>query len=317
MMATYRTHLPQLDGGIFLTDSGLETHLIFNEGHDLPLFAAYALLETDQGLDALRGYYRRHIEIAKAHGTGYVLEAPTWRASRDWGQQIGHTPADLERLNKRAIAMLAELRAASDHDGPMVISGNLGPRGDGYRPDLAMTARQSEDYHSEQIGWFAETEADMISAFTLSTVAEAVGIIAASAKAGMPCIPSFTVETDGNLPDGTPLGAAIAAADDATGGHAAYFMVNCAHPDHFHRRFDGAPDWRLRIGGVRANASRLSHAELDEAEVLDDGNPDEFGRDYARLRRLLPNLAVLGGCCGTDHRHVEAVAESCVAQTAA
>jgi len=316
-MARYRTNLPQLDGEIFLTDSGLETHMIFNEGHDLPLFAAYALLETEHGLEALRTYYRRHIDIAKTHDTGYVLEAPTWRASRDWGVQIGHTPADLERLNRRAIAMLADLRDEAGHDKPIVISGNLGPRGDGYRPDLAMTAKQSEEYHSEQIGWFAQTEADMISAFTLSTVAEAVGIIAACERAGMRCIPSFTVETDGNLPDGTPLGAAIAAADDATSGFATYFMVNCAHPDHFRARFHGAPDWRLRIGGVRANASRLSHAELDAAEELDDGNPDEFGRDYAGLRRLLPNLAVLGGCCGTDYRHVEAVADCCVEHSAA
>lgn len=309
-MAKYRNKLPQLDGGVFLTDSGLETHMIFNEGYDLPLFAAYTMLETDQGMATMRAYYRRHIDIARSHGTGYVLEAPTWRASRAWGTQIGHTTADLERLNKRAIAMLAELRDEAGFDKPMVISGNLGPRGDGYRPDMAMTAKQSELYHAEQIGWFAETEADMISAFTLSTVAEAVGIITASRKAGMPCIPAFTVETDGHLPDGTPLPEAIAEADAATGGHAAYFMVNCAHPDHFRARLKGAEDWRLRIGGVRANASRLSHAELDEAEELDDGNPQELGDDYVELRRLLPRANVLGGCCGTDHRHVGCIADA-------
>ncbi|OWU79305.1 homocysteine S-methyltransferase family protein [Phaeobacter sp. 22II1-1F12B] len=309
-MAMYRHDLPQLKDEIFLTDSGLETHLIFNEGYDLPLFASYTLLETDKGRDSLRAYYRQHLAIAKKHDTGFILEAPTWRASRDWGEQIGHCPADLERLNRRAISMLADLRKESSFGQPIVISGNLGPRGDGYRPDLAMTARESEAYHEEQIGWFAQTEADMIAAFTLSTVAEAVGIIRASEKVGMPCVPSFTVETDGNLPDGTPLREAILSADAETGSSAAYFMVNCAHPDHFRDRLTGDKSWLQRIGGIRANASRLSHAELDEAEELDPGNPEELGRDYAELRRLLPRAQVLGGCCGTDHRHVTCIAAS-------
>ena len=316
-MAMFRHDLPQLKNDVFLTDSGLETHLIFNEGHDLPLFAAYTLLETDQGRETLRAYYQRHIAIAKAHGTGFVLEAPTWRASRDWGLQIGHSSADLQRLNKRAIALLVDIRAGAGLKKPVVISGNLGPRGDGYRPDMSMTASEAETYHAEQINWFAETEADMIAAFTLTTVAEAVGSIRASTSAGMPCVPAFTVETDGNLPDGTTLRDAILAADAQTGGAAAYFMVNCAHPDHFRDRLSGSNDWLKRIGGVRANASRLSHAELDEAEELDPGNPGELGRDYADLRRLLPHARVLGGCCGTDHRHVSCIAEATLAATGA
>lgn len=314
MRALHRHQLPQSNGITLLTDSGLETTLIFHEGLELPLFASYPLLETVEGRSVLRTYFERHLAIAADHGTGFLLEAPTWRASRDWGHQIGHSPADLKQLNQAAIALLADIRRGSESVSPVVISGNIGPRGDGYQPDLAMTADQAEAFHAEQIGWFAETEADMVSAFTISTVNEGVGIIRAAAAAGMPSVVSYTTETDGRLPDGTPLGEAFEQTDMLTAGAAAYFMVNCAHPDHFRIALESDAAWLKRVWGVRANASRLSHAELDEAENLDHGNPAELGRDYAQLKRLLPNLRIFGGCCGTDHRHVEAIADCCVSR---
>ena len=310
-MSKHRNRLPQLDGEVLLTDSGLETSLVFHEGMDLPGFASYPLLETAEGRRILAAYYRRHMAIAADHGTGFLLEAPTWRASRAWGAQLGHSPADLERINRDAIAFLADLRGEAGGARPIVISANLGPRGDGYRPDTTMTADEAQDYHAEQIGWFAATDADMVSGFTISTVAEAVGIIRAATNAGMPVVVSFTVETDGKLPDGTPLGRAIEVTDAETAGAAQYLMINCAHPDHFRSAVGGGEGWTRRVGGIRANASRLSHAELDEAETLDDGNPVELGTSYAEFLRLLPNLRVLGGCCGTDHRHVASIASAC------
>ncbi|RVT81745.1 homocysteine S-methyltransferase [Rhodobacteraceae bacterium CCMM004] len=317
MRALHRNRLPQLDGTQLLTDSGLETTLIFHEGLDLPCFAAYPLLDSADGRQTLKGYFERHLAIAADHGTGFLLEAPTWRASRDWGADLGHSPEDLARFNGLAIGLLAEVRRAATSVSPIVISGNIGPRGDGYRPDTAMTAEEAEEYHAAQIGWFVETEADMVSAFTISTVNEGVGIARAAARAGMPVVLSYTVETDGRLPDGTPLGDAFERTDELTDGAAAYYMVNCAHPDHFRAALESDADWLRRVWGVRANASRLSHAELDEAEDLDPGNPAELGRDYARLKRMLPNLRVYGGCCGTDHRHVEAMADCCCQPKAA
>lgn len=310
-MTRYRNRLPQSDGALLLTDSGLETTLIFHEGLDLPCFAAYPLLGTAEGRAVLAKYYRRHLAIAADFATGFLLEAPTWRASRDWGHQLGHEPAPLARFNREAIAFLADLRGEARTDRPIVISGNIGPRGDGYQPDRAMTAAEAEAYHGEQIGWLTETDADMVSAFTLSTVNEGVGVIRAASTRGMPSVVSYTVETDGTLPDGTALSDAIRRTDAQTGGAAAYFMVNCAHPDHFRHALAGGNGWLKRIGGIRANASRQSHAELDAADTLDDGNPSELGRAYADLGQLLPNLSVLGGCCGTDHRHVEAMAQHC------
>lgn len=317
MPAIYRNALPQLAGTELLTDSGLETTLIFLDGLELPCFAAYPLLDSVDGRQILKAYYRRHLAIAAAHETGFLLEAPTWRASRDWGAELGHGPEDLARLNRQAIDLLVELRQSAGHVSPLVISGNIGPRGDGYIPDMAMTADEAEAYHAEQVGWFADSAADLVSAVTLSTVNEGVGVIRAAAAAGMPSVVAYTVETDGHLPDGTPLGEAIEQTDAMTDAAAAYFMVNCAHPDHFRPALETDAGWLQRIGGIRANASRMSHAELDAAEELDDGNPSEFGRDYAVLKRLLPNLHVLGGCCGTDHRHVEAIAECCTSHRVA
>ena len=310
-MPRHRRQLPQLSGRAFLTDGGLETDLIFHHGVDLPHFAAFTLAGHDEGRDTLRGYYRRYLELAAATGRGIVLEAPTWRASRDWGALLGHSAETLREANREALALMVELRdQASGGTPPAVISGNLGPRGDGYRADRRMSAAEAADYHGEQIATFADTEADLVSAFTLNYVEEAIGIVRAARAAGMPVVISFTLETDGHLPSGQSLAEAIRETDAATDGAPAYYMINCAHPSHFRDRLAEGSDWRSRIRGLRANASRLSHAELDEATELDEGNPDELGADYRELRLLLPELAVFGGCCGTDHRHVEAIARA-------
>ncbi|MXN65530.1 homocysteine S-methyltransferase [Stappia sp. GBMRC 2046] len=309
-MAAYRKELPQLSE-VFLSDGGIETSLIFLDKIDLPYFAAFDLLKNEEGREALRRYYRRYIEIAAKHGIGFILESATWRASPDWGAKLGYTGESLARANRDAIELLVGLGREARHDKPMVVSGCVGPRGDGYDPGEAMTADEAEDYHSFQVGTFARTEADMISAITMTNVPEAVGVTRAAARAGMPVSISFTVETDGKLPTGETLEQAIGDVDKATDGAAAYFMINCAHPTHFGRVVAEGGDWLKRIGGLRANASKRSHEELDAAPDLDDGNPVELGRQYRDLRKGLPNMNVLGGCCGTDHRHIEEICFSC------
>ena len=308
----YRDRLPQLDGGLFLTDSGLETVLIFLEGVELPSFAAFVLLDTDDGRERLRRYYLRHMAIARKAGLGFVDESATWRANPDWATLLGYDTAALDRLNREAIGLLASLRDDFGSAAPFVISGCVGPRGDGYSPETLMSADEAERYHSLQIGTFATTEADLVTAITMTHSGEAIGVARAAAAAGIPVVISFTVETDGRLPSGESLAEAVAAVDDATGGGPAYYMVNCAHPSHFEDVLAADEPWVGRIRGVRANASRRSHAELDEAADLDDGDPDELGADYARLRAAHPQLTVLGGCCGTDDRHVAAICHACL-----
>ena len=313
-MTKYRSHLPQLDGGIFLTDGGIETTLIFHDGLDLPYFAAFHLLQEQSGKDALRNYFARYAKIARDGGMGFIFESPTWRASADWGDRLGYSQAALAAVNQESIELLDELRTQFETEAaPMVISGCVGPRGDGYDPGEAMSVSEAETYHEEQIGTFARTNADMVTAITMTNAEEAIGLTQAAKAAGMPVAISFTVETDGSLPTGQPLSEAIEAVDAATGEAPAYFMINCAHPTHFDDTLSKGGGWLGRVKGIRANASRRSHEELDEAPDLDEGDPQELGRQYRDLIRLNPGFNVLGGCCGTDHRHIEQISAYCAA----
>jgi S-methylmethionine-dependent homocysteine/selenocysteine methylase len=302
--------LPQLERGrVFLADGGLETSLIFHCGIDLPLFAAFPLLDDAEGRAALRDYFVPYLEAARERGAGFLLDTATWRANRDWGGQLGYDAAELDRVNREAVAFARELRASvADAPEPILVTGVIGPRGDGYVADTQMSATAAEAYHAAQAGSFAAAGADMIAAITMTYAEEAIGIARAAAALGVPAAISFTVETDGRLPSGQALGDAIEQVDAETLGSPAYFMVNCAHPSHFADVVADGGAWRDRIAGLRANASAMSHEELDEAEELDEGDPRELAAGCAALRASLPNVTVLGGCCGTDQRHVAAVA---------
>lgn len=296
--------LPQLAGHPMVTDGGLETDLIYHHGVDLPEFAAFPLVDDARGRELLLHYYDAYVGIARRAGAGLQLDTATWRASRDWGDRLGYPAAELQRVNRDAVAMLVQLRDRAGLDR-LLVSGCVGPRGDGYVADEAVDPDEAAAYHALQIEAFAVAGADLVTALTLTGTGEAVGIVRAARSAGVPVAVSFTVEQDGRLPDGTPLNAAAAAVDAEAPPD--YFMVNCAHPSHIAPGLADDGDWRSRIVGLRANASLLSHAELDAATELDEGDPIELAQAQDALRPRLPNLAVIGGCCGTDARHVAAM----------
>jgi homocysteine S-methyltransferase len=317
-MAKYRNSLPQLAGGIFIADGGLETTLIFHEGVELPYFAAFNLLRTDEGTARIVSYKERFIALARSARTGLVLHGGTWRASPDWGLKLGYSLEELANINRRSVELMVSLRRRHETPRtPIVLSAVVGPRGDGYQVGGAMSATEAQRYHSFQIDVFAQTEADLVSAFTLTYADEAIGVVRAAKAAGLPSVISFTVETDGKLPSGQALKDAIEQCDRETAGGPAYYMINCAHPSHFEAELKKGGAWLKRLRGLAANASRRSHAELDASPELDIGNPVELGQDYRRLLGLLPHLAVLGGCCGTDHRHVEQICTACLPAEAA
>lgn len=300
--------LPRPGQRLFLTDGGLETSLIFHHDIDLPEFASFVVFEDEEKTEVLRNYYRTYLDIAVNAGFGFILEGATWRASRDWGAKIGYDEVELADVNRRAVQLMLELRDEyASSNIPIVVSGNIGPRGDGYVAGAQMSPDEAADYHRRQVRVLAEAGVGLITAMTMTYPAEAIGIVRAAAECGLPSVIGFTTETDGRLPNGTMLQHAIAEVDQVPSGRPAYYMVNCAHTDHFSHALVEAETWTQRIGGVRANASRMSHAELDEAEELDDGDPTEFGQLHRQLRDRLPNLSVFGGCCGTDHRHVHSV----------
>jgi S-methylmethionine-dependent homocysteine/selenocysteine methylase len=289
-----------------VTDGGMETDLIFHHGVDLPLFAAFPLVDTPAGRSLLTAYYDEYAAIARRAGAGLMLESATWRANPDWGDRIGYSPADLARVNRDAISMLAELRERYRGDlADVVISGMVGPRGDGYQPGEEPGPDEAADYHAAQIEALAAAGADIVSAYTLTSIGEAIGIVRAASSAGVPAAISFTTETDGRLPGGESLAEAITRVDAAA--RPAYFQVNCAHPVHVAAALDEPGSWRERIYGVRYNASTRSHAELDEAADLDEGDIGLLAGRHRQLAAGLPALAIVGGCCGTDARHVEAL----------
>jgi S-methylmethionine-dependent homocysteine/selenocysteine methylase len=304
---TVPTTLPQLmPGRPYVTDGGLETTLVFRDGIDLPDFAAFPLLDTETGRAALAGYYGPYLDLAERLGLGMVVDTPTWRANLDWGARLGYDPVSLSAVNRRGVEFVSEL-AGRRPAVPTVINGVIGPRGDGYVVGGTMSPSEGAAYHGLQARSFAEAGAQMISAITMTYAAEAIGVVRAATAVGLPVVISLTVETDGRLPSGQPLGGAITQIDDETHGTPAYYMVNCAHPTHFSAMLDTTAPWTSRIRGIRANASRLSHAELDAATELDRGDIDELAALYGDLHRQL-DLRVVGGCCGTDDEHVAAIA---------
>ncbi|MEQ9586466.1 MAG: homocysteine S-methyltransferase family protein [Parvibaculaceae bacterium] len=293
----------------YLTDGGLETYMVFDEGFELPCFSAAALLETERGRSALTAYFERFIAIAQKSGRGYVMDAPTWRAGTAWAGPLGMSVEDVLAINRKAAVFVDCIRRKHETpELPIILNGLVGPSGDAYAPENSPDPDEAFHIHAPQVQALGKAGVDMVSAMTLPDAREAIGIIRAANEIDLPVVISFTLETDGCLPSGQPLAEAIDMVDRATSGGAAYFMINCAHPDHFRSTLDENGGWRQRIGGLRTNASRLSHAELDEAEELDAGDPIELGDLHNGLLQRLPNIRLIGGCCGTDHRHVACLA---------
>jgi len=310
-MSIYQSNLPQLSGKFCITDGGMETDIIFNKKIDLPEFASYDMLRTQEGYATLHEYYESYVKLAQRFNVGLILETPTWRANPDWGKVIGDSTDELHRFNLKAVKQIEHVRGQYETESsPIIISGCIGPRGDGYTPSTLMTALEAKQYHSTQIESFSQTNVDLVSALTFNYIDEAIGVTLAAKQFNLPVCISFTVETDGKLPTGESLGEAIKTVDEATNNGPVYYMLNCAHPTHF---FDILNDEYCvaRLRAIRANASSCSHAELDEAEELDDGNPYELGQQFAEIRENCPHINVLGGCCGTDHRHIEQIAAHC------
>ena len=306
-MAKYRHALPQRNGGIFLTDGGMETTLIFQEGIDLPHFAAFVLLDSAEGRQQLKHYYAAYLSVARDHGTGFVLDSPTWRANPDWGAKLGYDAAALKTINVRSIAFLEELRAGWERPGePCVISGAIGPRGDGYKAGN-MDADEAEAYHQAQIAAFVEGGADMVSAYTLTSINEAIGVARAARSLGIPAAISFTVETNGRLVKGETLREAIETVDRETDGSPEYFMINCAHPTHFEdaleggRGLDEAYPWRQgqRLDQEPRRARRIRNARCRRSGRSWAALPEAQGR---RFRRCVFSAAVAAPIIGTPRR---------------
>jgi len=305
--------LAQLDGGLFLADGGIETSLIYLKGIDLPEFASFVLLRDDAGRDSLRSYFEPYLELCAATpGAGFLLDTATWRASTDWGHKVGYDAQALLRANLDAVELARSIQAdwRTRVAGPILLCGVIGPRGDGYVAAAPGSVDEATTFHLTQATALRDGGVDMLSALTMTSVSEALGVARAAREVGLPVAISFTVESGGRLPSGEPLRHAIELVDaDAS---PVYFGVNCAHPSHFDVCFEDSGPWTERIRCIRANASPRSHAELNESTELDIGDLSDLADRYVRLRARLPLLNVLGGCCGTDQRHLRVIRDAWV-----
>jgi S-methylmethionine-dependent homocysteine/selenocysteine methylase len=308
----------QADRRLSFSDAGMETVLIFENGFDLPEFASFPLLDRPEGRSALLAYYQGFVDIADSQNVDLVLDTATWRASQGWGEKLGYDAEALERINREAVVLLEQVRADRPPDAPSIsISGAIGPAGDGYTAHERLSVEDAMSYHQPQLQTFAQSGVDMATGLTLTYIDEGIGLALAAKSVGIPVVVSFTVETDGSLPSGQTLKEAIEAVDSATDNYPNSYGINCAHPEHFGNRLSDGEDWCNRIGLIQANASRMSHQELDNAPELDPGNPTELAANIAELRDWLPELAIVGGCCGTSHIHIEQIARACAAPTSA
>jgi S-methylmethionine-dependent homocysteine/selenocysteine methylase len=295
-------------GSLLLTEGGLETWLVYHEKVALPHFAAFDLIRRPGGRAVLERHYRSFAELGQREGVGVILETATWRASADWGARLGYDARQLVALHHELVELLWDVRASLEPSpAPILVAGCMGPRSDAYAPRVRMTVDEAAAYHGAQVATFSALPVELVVASTLGYVEEALGVALAAASLRVPLVLSFTVETDGRLPSGQGLGEAIEQVDAATAGRVAYFMINCAHPSHVARGLEPDAPWLRRLRGLRANASTKSHAELDEATSIDEGDADDLVAAFAALRRHWPGLCVVGGCCGTDHHHVERI----------
>lgn len=301
------------NNGYYLADGGLETTLIYHQGLKLNHFAAFELLTHEQGKEEMAKYYLPYLNLAEEEGLNFILETPTWRANPDWAYKLGYSSEELKAINWNAVKFIRSLLASHAIDpSRVVLSGCVGPRGDGYIAGDAMTPAEAKAYHFEQIHAFALADADIISAITMTYSDEALGIALAAKELHIPAVISFTVETDGRLPNGESLKSAIEKVDAESDGYPEHYMINCAHPEHFLHVLEEEGEWKSRIRGVRANASTKSHAELDASDTLDTGDKSRLTKGYRKLSSALPNLKVLGGCCGTDHTHLQVICDTIV-----
>lgn len=295
--------LPHQTDQRFLVFAATGTDLIFNRGVELPGFASFPLVEDPDVQPIIVDQMRELMKVSAESELGCIIDTLTWMANRDRAAPLGYDADRLATLNRKAVALMCELREEDPRDDVLVAL-CIGPSRDAYARLEPMNVETARAYHRVQIGSVADAGIDLVNACTFNQIEEAAGAVLAAKDCGVPISVSFVVETDGCLDNGTGLEQAIDRVDELTGNAAAYFMVNCAHPDHFSHVLTGHP----RLKGMAVNASRCSHAELDDATELDDGDPQELGAQVAQLVRKFPHISVIGGCCGSDFRHMREMA---------
>lgn len=302
---------PRLEGKFYLTEGGTETEVLYKWGFELPEFAMFPLLDDPKADDVIRNMFRRYLDVAAEQNTGVLLNGHDYRASPDWGAKLGYSDEGLREMQRRTIQFLDEMRAEyADRVSDVYIAACIGPRGDAYGTGGEITADEAEDYHSVQMQNLDGTAADMAVAATFNNVPEAIGVIRAASGVGMPIGVSLTLTPEGRLRSGPTLREAIETVDEATASAAAWFGTNCAHPIEFEDALTDEGPWLDRLRYIRPNAAKMDKIALCSLGHLEDGDPVELGEQMGEIARRLPRADIIGGCCGTDERHLSEIAQN-------
>jgi homocysteine S-methyltransferase len=302
---------PRLENKFYLTEGGTETEILYKWGYELPEFAMFTLLENAEANECVLGMYRRYFDVAEAYGTGILVTGHDYRASPDWARKLGYSLKGLTEMQHRTIQFLTDIRA--EYEGrvsDVYVSGCIGPRGDAYGTGGGISEAESEDYHSVQLSNLVETDADMAIAQTFNNIPEAIGVVRAATAIGIPIGVCLTLTTDALLRSGPTLKEAVETIDDRTGGAAAWFGTNCSHPVEFEPAISEAGAWAERLRYIRPNATQMEKIALCKLGHLEDGDPVELGHQIGDVARRFPNADILGGCCGTDERHLGEIAKN-------
>lgn len=268
-----------------------------------------ALIYRPEGRAALEHIYHQYLRTGQRHDLPLLLSTPTWRAGLERIAAAGLAGRDLNGDNARFMSGLRN--SYGDYARKVVICGLMSCRGDAYKPAEAMTADAAHEFHTWQARALAAAGVDFLLAATLPALSEALGLAHAQAATGLPYLISFVARPEGTLLDGTPLHTAIAAIDDGVAPRPLAYLINCTHGSIFRSALlhegNSSAMARSRVIGLLANTAALSPEELDESPELVAEEPDHFGRTIAALHTEL-GMKILGGCCGTDERHIELLA---------
>lgn len=303
-------HSPFQDGLLYLTEAGTETEVLYKEGYELPHFAMWTLLDNPEAMERIGDMYRRYLDVAAENETGIVLCGFDYRASPDWAALLDVDRDGLREVIHRGIGFLRDVSDPyRDRVPHILLGGSIGPRGDAYSRGEPVTADSAEEYHSFQIACLKEAGADIACAHTFNNIPEAVGVARAARAEGLPLAMYFSLDSSSRLNTGPSLRDAVIETDSQTGNAPLFYGLNCSHPVEFEPALEPG-DWIDRLRSIRPNASKMEKIALCKLGHLEDGDPDELGAQMGDLARRYPHMDIMGGCCGTDERHLSRIAEA-------
>jgi S-methylmethionine-dependent homocysteine/selenocysteine methylase len=295
---------------LFLTEAGIETELMYKWGFEIPHFAMFALLENDQIVSTLRGMYRSYLDVAAKHEMSFLMGGFDYRASPDWAELLGYGPEALKEANLRCLDFHRQMGAEYASDVPEAVTmGCVGPRGDAYQLNRTISEAEAEDYHSVQLTTLRDAKVPLVYAATFNNIPEAVGVVRAARRLGLPIALSFSLDSNSKLKSGPSVKEAIEAVDEATDRAPEFYAINCSHPVEFEPALEPG-SWIERLRNLRPNASKMEKIALCKLGHLEEGDPIELGQLMGQLAKRYPHMDIWGGCCGTGEVHLEEIARN-------